>query len=171
MPVDRNAVGARGEAIVTNLLTRRHGRDTSLFQPQFLGDKYPTIDFFVELVGSTGAQTPFFLVQVKATSTGYTRSNRLKAQVRRDDMAGLRRYPVPVYVVGVDEVDEVAYLTAAVAAAPQQFSSLPTMHRLATFETLQSLHEEVDQLWRDQDIQFVRSRFAAPLERRNRNGV
>lgn len=72
MPVNQDAIGARGEAIVTNLLTRRHGRDGPLFRPQFLGEKYPAIDFSVELVGVAGDHTPFFFPQAKTTATGYT---------------------------------------------------------------------------------------------------
>jgi hypothetical protein len=41
MSVDRNLIGARGEGIAFNLLTRSHGRAESLFRPTLLGEKYP----------------------------------------------------------------------------------------------------------------------------------
>lgn len=96
MPVNRDAIGARGEAIVMVELTRRHGRDEPFFRPHFMGEKYPAIDFFVELVGGVENQTPFFLAQVKTTSTGYTPGGRLNARATPSEMAKLMRYPVPL---------------------------------------------------------------------------
>jgi hypothetical protein len=72
MSVDRNLIGARGERIAMNLLTRAHGRAEPFFRPTFLGEKYPAVEFFVELIGAPGNQVAFFFAQVKATRRGYT---------------------------------------------------------------------------------------------------
>lgn len=159
MVVNRDAIGVRGEAIITNLLTRRHGRDEPLFRPQFLGEKYPTIDFFVELVGVTGNQTPFFLVQVKATAIGYTRAGRLRVRMTTKETISLVRYPAPTYVIGVDEDRELGFLVAAVLGGLTQYRSLPTIHALADFVTLQTLYDQVQSFWRAHPASFDQSRF------------
>lgn len=95
MPVGSDAIGTRGEGFVTNLLTRRHGHTEPYFRPPFLGGKYPAIDFFVGLLGATTPQTPYFLVQVKSTSGGYTQAGRLRARVTPSGMNSLVKYPAP----------------------------------------------------------------------------
>jgi hypothetical protein len=54
MSVDRKLIGARGERIAMNLLTRAHGRAEPFFRPTFVGEKYPAVDLFVELIGAPG---------------------------------------------------------------------------------------------------------------------
>jgi len=159
MPVDRNAIGVRGEAIVTNLLTRRHGRDDPLFRPHFMGDKYPTIDFFVELVGAAGSHTPFFLAQVKATASGYTSTGRLRTRVASSEMADLARYPAPTYIIAVDEVRELGFLVAALVGGQGQYRSVPTRYPLAEGATLDELYDEVRSFWTAHALEFRRSRF------------
>ena len=48
----REALGQRGEAIFTVLLTEFHDRSRPIFKPHFLGDKWQYVDFIVELVGT-----------------------------------------------------------------------------------------------------------------------
>ena len=55
---DTDLIGERGEWITQLALTERVQGSQTLFRPQFLGDKYPTIDLFVELVGDNGEITP-----------------------------------------------------------------------------------------------------------------
>ena len=43
----RDALGQRGENLFNILITPFHGNQP-LFRPQFLGDKWPVFDFFVE---------------------------------------------------------------------------------------------------------------------------
>lgn len=64
-------IGNRGQAICELLLTELDNRGYPLFKPQFLGDKWRTVDLLVELEGRHAA-VPFFFVQVKATTQGYT---------------------------------------------------------------------------------------------------
>lgn len=162
MPVNRDAIGARGERIAHNLLTRFHGRDEPLFQVQFLGDKYPAIDFFVELVGAAGSQAPFFFVQVKTTMQGYAGSGRrLKVRVDRAEMHGLVRYPAPTYIIGVDALPEVelGFILAATVGGAPQLSSLPTIYPLSELATLQALYDEVLNFWTAYPASFANSRF------------
>lgn len=69
MAVDRDALGQRGEAIFNVLMTEMDSLSGPTFRPYFLGDKWPIVDFIVELVGA-GAATPYFFVQVKTTRAG-----------------------------------------------------------------------------------------------------
>jgi len=91
----RNALGQRGEAIFTVLMTEFHSESGPIFKPQFLGDKWQHIDFIVELVGA-GAVIPYFFAQVKTTRTGYTKKlNRLKVKVSQEQVSALALYPAP----------------------------------------------------------------------------
>jgi hypothetical protein len=68
----RDVIGERGESIFRVLLTRKHPSRGYLFDhPRFLGEKKQTIDFYVELFHEESL-VPFFFVQVKSTSEGYS---------------------------------------------------------------------------------------------------
>lgn len=159
MPTNSNVIGDRGESIVKVLLTRYHGRPSPFFYPQFLGEKYPTVDFLVELEGTRGVQTAFFLAQVQATRLGYNARGKLKTQFKRSKMSNLVTYPVPTYVIGVDEAREVAFIFAAVVGGSAQFSSLPTNYPLADPAILQNLYDEVLAFWNLNAVHFATSRF------------
>jgi hypothetical protein len=157
MPVDRNLIWSRGEGIAGNLLTRAHGGAGPLFRPTFLGEKYPAVDFFVELIGSSGDQAGFFFAQVKTTRRGYTASGRLNVSVDPEALAGLVRYPAPTYVIGVDEPIEVAFVAAALTGGATQFRSLPTTHPLTDPRTLRTLYDEVRAFWAAHSADFTTS--------------
>lgn len=61
-----NDIGKRGERIFTVLLGRYFDPNGYLFEPVFLGDKYPTVDFYVDLLNYTDKKG-FFFVSVKTT--------------------------------------------------------------------------------------------------------
>lgn len=159
MEVNRDSIGERGEAIVANLLTRRHRRPQPYFRPQFLGGKYPTIDFIVELLDADGPHTPFFLAQVKATSTGFNGRGQLKVRVPERVMTSLVKYPAPTYIIGVDEQDERAFIMAAIVGGIARIPSMPITHPLAKQQTLIALHEEVSDFWKRNPAVFTSSRF------------
>lgn len=160
MSVNRDAIGDRGQSIVFNLLTRFHQRPSPLFHPQFLGDKYPAIDLFVELVGAPATVRPFFLVQAKASRRGYTvRGHRLNVQVRQSGIRNLVAYPAPTYIIGIDEPNELAFVVAAITGGVSHFTSLPTTHSLDREQTLLRLYEEVLQFWQNNPVNFGVSQF------------
>ena len=66
-----NEIGSRGEFIFAMLLSRRDAVQKSLFKPIFLGDKQPTVDFYVDLLNYPHKKG-FFFASVKATTLGYT---------------------------------------------------------------------------------------------------
>jgi hypothetical protein len=141
------------------LLTRFRGLPEPLFRPQFLGEKYPTLDFLVELTGVTAPIVPYFFVQAKATSVGYTkRQNNLKIKVSTRDMARLVSYPAPTYIIGIDERREEGYIVAAIPGGPDRLSSMSTQYPLDR-ATLQALYDEVLQFWQANGAPFGVSRF------------
>ena len=102
-------VGSRGEAICYVLLTKHHAGRGAIFRPQFLGDKWPVVDFIVELV-SVGSSIPFFFVQVRSTRAGYTpRTKQLRVKASSAQVTALASYPAPTYIVAIDEVTETGY--------------------------------------------------------------
>ena len=68
----RDLIGKRGEAIVCAGLTDFCGRHLPYFDPHPLGEKCPTFDFLVELLGCRFLTRRSFFAQVKATKLGYT---------------------------------------------------------------------------------------------------
>src|SRR6266699_2282287 len=89
-------IGGRGEAIAFTQLARicRADADLPYFWPHYLGEKYETLDFLVELVDA-GEETPFFFVQVKSTRKAYTKNQtppRLRVEVSENDVRRIAAY-------------------------------------------------------------------------------
>ncbi|HYT87945.1 MAG TPA: hypothetical protein VEL76_04440, partial [Gemmataceae bacterium] len=131
--------------------------DLPYFVPHFLGDKCPLFDALVELVGA-GRKTPYFFAQVKATREGYNTKGRLKVKVEKLDVIGIVLYPAPTYVIGIDEVQEKAYIVAVYGSMNKQLSSLSTTHELNS-KTLKLLWDEVRDYWKDKDMTQKNSQF------------
>lgn len=103
-----------------------HPTRGQIFRPQFLGDKWPFVDYLVALEDA-GPLTPFFFVQVKTTRKGYTaKDNRLKVGAPASHMLGLVSYPAPTYIVGIDEVSETGYIVSANGESLASLSSMST---------------------------------------------
>jgi len=137
----------RGESIFFVALTKLYGRPDPLFNPRFLGEKYPSVDYIVELIAPSAQVIPYFFVQVKATRAGYTkRDHRLKVKISDKDVARLAALPAPTYLVGVDEVSETAYLVSANGRSRKGLSSLSTQFRLNQ-QRQDLLFQEVLQFW------------------------
>ena len=156
-------IGARGEALFFIMLTRFCGRRRPFFRPHFLGEKFVTLDYIVELIDA-GPTTSFFFVQVKTTTQGYVRdmtgNKRLKVHVSHTDMQRLVSYPAPTYVVGIDEIAEMGYIIAANHDSPARIASLPTAF-LLDCDTLEHLWHEVKTFWEQRDMRLEQSAFSA----------
>jgi hypothetical protein len=152
-------IGDRGHWLVCMLLTQRcPGRNEPYFRPRFLGDKYPTFDYLVELVGS---EAYFFFVQVKSTRQGYRgrRSNRrLRVNVDREDVQMMVASPVPAYVVGIDEPQEVGYLLSMNEPREAGLGGLPARH-LLNCANLERLWQEVWNFWASRNMVLTGSHF------------
>ncbi len=154
----RDALGLRGEAIFTVLMTEFHSKAGSIFKPQFLGDKWQYVDFIVELVG-TGDIVPYFFVQVKTTRQGYTKKlRRLKVKVPQEHICGLASYPAPTYIVGIDEPEEKGYIVSANGEYLSSLSSLSTEF-LINKPNREVLWEEVNNFWSRYNTNHLVSQF------------
>src|SRR5438105_3883495 len=84
----RDLVGNRGQSLAHARLTEMcRSNGMPYFDAHFLGDKCPTFDFLVELIGA-GKSRPYFFVQVKATRDGFTttKPQRLRVKVSKSDV-------------------------------------------------------------------------------------
>lgn len=160
----RNALGARGEAIFYVLMTEFHSEAGPIFRPQFLGDKWPTVDFIVELLGAAGG-VPYFFVQVRTTRAVFTsRKQRLKVGVPRQSLRRLGMLPAPTYVVGIDEIGEAGYIVSANGESSAQITSLPTLHPI-DHRRREQLWREVHDYWQARQMTGFRSAFTDPAWR------
>lgn len=160
-------IGERGEAIFRVLITRKHPTRGYLFDhPRFLGEKKRTIDFHVELFHDEFL-IPFFFVQVKSTSGGYTqREQRLKVQITATGMNRLAAYPAPTYIVGIDEPGEQGYIVSANGECKTGLSSLCTNYPLNS-DVLALLWDEVAAYWTAPTYPTFHSVFCDPKWRQS----
>lgn len=82
----RNVLGFRGERIVELCLSEYRQFAAPLFSPGFLGDRWPAVDFHVELNEVPGRRLYFF-AQAKATASSLTDdSEHLTVSTKRADV-------------------------------------------------------------------------------------
>lgn len=137
-------------------MTELCGRDDPFFRPRFLGDKYPTFDYIVEVVDRPEY---FFFVQVKGTTQGYTQSpHRLRVQVSQDDVNRMVACPAPTYVVGIDVTTIGVGFLLSVNEPRDHVTSLTTQFRIDCI-LLSQLRDEVVGFWASRDMVLAGSRF------------
>lgn len=149
-------IGDRGQHLLYLLLTDLCGRDVPYFRPRFLGDKYPTFDFIVEVVDHPAY---FFFAQVKATTQGYTKEeNRLLVQLHQADVDRMIACPAPTYLIGIDaNAIGVGYLLS-VNEPRAHVPSLTTRFEIDC-SVLKDLRDEVIEFWKSRDMVLKGSRF------------
>lgn len=156
-----NDIGKRGERIFTVLIGRYFDPNGYLFDPIFLGDKYPTVDFYIDLLNYT-VKKGFFFVSVKTTTQGYSSDNsKLKIQVSKEELKELVKYPIPVYLFGIDAVEEKGYFTCVNHIDTNtNLNGLPVEFELNK-NAMNLLYEEVKQFWdNNHSIYSFTSKFA-----------
>jgi hypothetical protein len=156
----RDITGFRGEKIIELILTDRSGFPGPLFRPAFLGDKWPAIDFYVELT-TVGGQQPFFFVQAKSTTPALTaRSKKLVVSTQRSDIEGLLRIPGPTYLLGVHEPTQRVFARSVHSGIPTKaITRIPLSYEL-TPANLKILHDEVRDFWSTRNLKPTDSVFA-----------
>ena len=142
----RDLIGKRGEAIAVARLMEFCSNPLPYFDPHPLGEKCPTFDFLVELVGA-GKSPPYFLAQVKSTRRG-RRPGRLslKAGMKAQDVQRMVHSPIPTYLIGVEEPAVTAYIVSIHGDLIGPVSSIPTSYPLDCVN-LKILHDEVRTHW------------------------
>jgi hypothetical protein len=152
-----NFVGDRGEIIFELAITDYSQFARPLFRPAFLGDKWPALDYLVELIGVRG-MTPIFFVQVKTTAAAIV-GNHLTVALPPKRKKPLVRIPGPTYLFGVQEPMKRAFIRAVNDGTPQGVYEIPVTHEL-TPANLQVLYDEVKAFWSLQDFKPRNSAFA-----------
>lgn len=146
-PQLQDVIGFRGEKITELALTNFKDFKRPLFQIGFLGDKWPSIDFYVELNRVRGKR-PYFFVQTKATAGQITkRSQNLTISTTKKDIKRLLRIPGPTYLMGVHEPSRRSFIRSVHAGLPERaITRIPLSHEL-TSANLRILHTEVKEFW------------------------
>lgn len=142
-----NDIGSRGESIFGMLLSRYFDSYGSLFKPIFLGDKYPTVDFYVDLLNYSDKKG-FFFASIKTTTQGYTAGkNKLKIHVSKEELNELTKFPVPVYIFGIDAIEEKGYfMSANDIDTDKNLNGLSHKYPIDRLHVIE-LWEEVKQFW------------------------
>lgn len=143
-----NVVGDRGENIFELAITDYSQFQRPLFRAAFLGDKWPAVDYLVELNGVRG-MTPHCFVQVKSTVTAIA-NNQLEVAFPPKKKRMLVRVPSPTYLVGVHEPTKRAFIIAVTDESNKGIYHIPVTHEL-TPANLQVLYDEVRAFWTQQE--------------------
>lgn len=143
----QDVTGFRGEKIIELALTDYRDFPSPLFRPGFLGDKWPAIDFYVELA-ATAHRRGYFLCQAKATTTALTQhSTHLRISSKKSDILRLLRIPGPTYIFGVHEPQQRVFVRAIVSGTEARaITKIPVKNEL-TSANLRKLYDEVDAYW------------------------
>lgn len=143
----KDVTGFRGEKIVELCLTDYHAFRKPLFRPGFLGDKWPAIDFYVELTAVPGKR-PYFFGQVKATTSKLTATSKnLSVSTKKEDIQRLLRIPGPTYILGVHEPSKRVFVRSVhTGIAVKAITRIPLTYEL-TSANLKKLHDEVRDYW------------------------
>jgi hypothetical protein len=143
-----DVTGFRGEKILELRLTDFVEFAAPLFRPGFLGDKWPSIDFYVELRGVRG-RTPYFFAQAKSTTGKLPDSARsLRVSSKRKDIERLLRIPGPTYIFGIHEPSGRVFVRSVHnGVGVKAITRIPVSYEL-TAANLTRLHQEVEGFWK-----------------------
>ena len=156
----RDVTGFRGEKLTELALTDYSQFKQPLFRPGFLADKWPVIDFYVELTKVRGKR-PYFFAQTKTTNSNLTNeSTSLKISTRKNDILRLLQIPGPTYIIGVHEPSKRVFIRSVHTGLPiQAITRIPLAYELAP-ENLRLLHNEVRDFWKTTGHKPTESKFA-----------
>jgi hypothetical protein len=153
-----NLIGERGEDIFKLAITDYQYFQRPLFKPGFLGDKWPTVDFYVEALGIRGS-TPFFLAQVKSTNAPLDPNiNFLSVRATKQKCIDLYKLHGPTYIVGVHEPSRRTFILSVHARPNQGVYRIPFDFEL-TPDNMRRLHQEVSDFWTASHHKPARSHF------------
>jgi hypothetical protein len=141
----KDVTGYRGEKIADLCLCEYKQFGRPLFRATSLGEKFPTIDFYVHVDGVPG-KSLYFLAQVKATTSALTASC-LNISTKKRDIDRLLRIPGPTYLLGVHEPTKRTFVRSVHTGIPvKAITRIPLSYEL-TGANLQTLHREVRDYW------------------------
>lgn len=143
-----NSIGRLGEVIFEFTILRE-----LRFVPAFLGDKWESVDYLVELADRE--QHGFFFVQVKSTAQALSNERFPSMPILSEKLESLFSYPAPTYIAFVDTNSRKVYLKAAMGR--DRFTSNPPVE--LTPETSRTLEEEVSGYWSLVETSHLKSTF------------
>jgi hypothetical protein len=153
--------GNLGEWIAAVALSRpavgKNGRP--LFRPVFLGEKYPTADLLIDVLGKNGRSLGFFFVQVRSSAATLSNDGRLKINVDHETYKRLAQLPIPSYIVGVDIVHESTYVVAGSKRRKTGISSMTRAFNLRDDAVKLRLYKEVSGFWNRRAKPAIPSEF------------
>ena len=153
--MSQNQIGKFGELLTETEFCRpvRGVVQRPLFRATSLGDKYPIVDFIVDLLDSRERILGFFCVQTKSTARARSMSRkRLPIHCPRSKYNALVNLPVPTYIAGVDVIAERVYVCAVNHRRDRTLSSMTKSYELAQDDTKVSLYDEVLSYWQEQTL-------------------
>jgi hypothetical protein len=146
-----NEIGDLGEAIFNVEMTRDY-----IFRPRHLGEKWPSSDFYVELIGLK--EHFFFIVQIKSTAQGLDKNGNLKIQASKKKIAELNSYYCPTYLAGVDVNTQSVYLIGINEDKQKNISKLPTVFKLDS-NNRKLLFDDVKSFWENTNLRKYKDNF------------
>ena len=161
MPLQLSDVtGFRGEKIVELCLTNYEQFPAPLFRPCFLGDKWPALDFYVELTTVRGWR-PYFFVQAKSVTAPLAEAARtMRVGIDRREISRLLQIPGPTYLFGVHEPSQRVFVRSVHSRHSRSaLTSIPVEYEL-TSSNLRRLQLEVRDYWRSITPKPTHSVFA-----------
>ena len=142
-----NCLGERGESIVYLALTDFSQFKKPLFLPAFLGAKWPTADFYAELLEIKNHR-PVVLFQVKTSANGIsTKTKSIHVTLSKKDVQLLSKIPIPAYVLGVSEKSKQVFVRAIAKDRTKGISAISANNEL-TPTRLKELHTEIAMWWK-----------------------
>lgn len=149
--MDKNAIGEKGE----NIFNLEISTDYT-FRPRPLGEKWPSSDFYVELIGLK--ENIYFIVQVKSTTQGLDGGNNLKVQATAKKLRELNNYYCPTYLAGVDVNTREVYLIPINKSKKKNLTKLSTSFILNE-KNRKLLYKDVKNFWVNSGIKTYKKSF------------
>lgn len=145
-----NAVGDFGEILAQAHFSRpvRGKYRRPLFRASHLGEKYPVVDFIVDILDPNEDSLGFFFVQVKATNAAKPKAKTLAVKIELPKYNRLAQIPAPTFLVGVDVDAEQVYLVCAARTEKKAFSSICKKFDLKDDNVRVALYNEVKEYWK-----------------------
>lgn len=143
-----NVIGDRGEIIFELAVTHYQTFGYPLFKTVFLGEKWPIIDYYVQL-SQVEDITPFFFVQIKSTRNEIdNKTQTLSISTSKEQCEELFKMSAPTYIVGVHEPTQRAFIISVHTKLSRGIHRIPLKYEL-TPTNLMILHQEVCDFWRN----------------------
>ncbi|HRE09304.1 MAG TPA: DUF4365 domain-containing protein [Ignavibacteria bacterium] len=141
------------------------GRKTTrgfLFRPMFTGDKWPTIDFYVEVIEKRTSFYAFF--QVKTTTKRFSIKNQnILVNVSKDRINKLSQHLAPTFLICVhlnprNPKNSKAYIKTIRGRFKNAISSISTSNELNN-QNLIILKNEIKQFWKQSNIKQYKNNY------------